>query len=513
MRKLIGRCRKEMKKLIALMLVLAMTAVLGACSTPGGTETTKAAGGTTKTEPKESAQTQSKPLEFSFMMAYWTDQPPQLEGNYLFEKFQEMLNVKIDLTLFPSANYTDKVMLKLASGDLPDVMWVSDKDVKTKAVVDAVEAGAFWDCTDLLNNDEYPNLKKAITSIMIANASIHGRVYGMPGPRPSARNGLFYRKDLFNKYSIPVPNDIDSFYEAAKSLKKNIPDIVPYSFQEMVVFFLTCSQGGYNGWGLKDGKIVPAYDTPEYKNTLNVLRKMYAEDLMNKDFTIVTGTDERALFIAGKAGMISGTYDSIIHLKDNLLNVVPDAEIGLVPVFNGTTNAQVGSAVYFLNKKMDKAKRDGIFRYFDSSLEQDILMWEYYGEENRHYKWVNGLPEYISEEASLETQNALLIFRSCAVNPVVIHWPGDDEFTKAWKKATEDYADAATRDYSSPLLSETQVELGAELNKIITDARNQYIMGIIDEAAFDAAVAEWYKRGGSKIAEEFTAAYKKSIGQ
>ena len=175
----------------------------------------------------DSSGTESEPLEFSFMMAYWVDQPLPLENNYLFEEFQNKLNVKLDLTLIPWANYIDKAMLKIASGDIPDVMWVNDATVKTKAVVDAAEAGAFWDCTDLLNSDEYPNLKWAISSTMIANATINGRVYGMPGPRPSARHGLFYRADLFDKYNIPVPHDIDSFYEAAKLLKEYEPDIIP----------------------------------------------------------------------------------------------------------------------------------------------------------------------------------------------------------------------------------------------------------------------------------------------
>ena len=149
-------------------------------------------------------------------------------------------------------------MLKLSSGQLPDVMWLSDATVKTKAVVDAAEAGAFWDCTDLMNGDDYPNLSWAITSTMKANASINGRLYGMPGPRPSARNGLLYRKDLFEKYDITAPEDIDSFYDAAKRLKENEPDLIPYSYESMIVNFLTVSQGGYNNGGFRYFNLVPS---------------------------------------------------------------------------------------------------------------------------------------------------------------------------------------------------------------------------------------------------------------
>lgn len=460
----------------------------------------------------ESNGTESEPLEFSFMMAYWVDQPLPLENNYLFEEFQKKLNVKLDLTLIPWANYIDKAMLKLASGDVPDVMWINDATVKTKAVIDAAEAGAFWDCTDLLNSDDYPNLKWAISSTMIANASINGRVYGMPGPRPSARNGLFYREDLFVKYNIPVPSDIDSFYQAAKLLKEYEPDIIPFSWKDAkVVDFLTVSQGGYNGWGLEDGKILPAFDTPEYKNTLAVLRKMFAEGLMNQDFAILQGAERQAAITSGRAGMYASVYDDYEFLQPALTAVDPNAKLGLVPVFNGVTNAQVGSALYIIPKTVSEEKRDAIFRYFDSSLTQDILTWEYFGEEGRNYTLVDGIPVFVDDAAKKDVQTTLLIYKSCAVNPVVIHWPSDSDITKTWKTATEQYAESAVRNYASPLLSETQTQKGAELDKILEDAMVQYIMGEIDEAGYDAAIAQWYSQGGTQIIEEYTAAYQKSL--
>jgi putative aldouronate transport system substrate-binding protein len=59
-------------------------------------------------------------------------------------------------------------------------------------------------------------------------------------------------------------------------------------------------------------------------------------------------------------------------------------------------------------------------------------------------------------------------------------------------------------------VSDTYSEKGSELDKIIEDARIKFIMGEIDEAGFDAAVAKWKKDGGDKIIEEYTAAYNKT---
>ena len=478
-----------MKKFVALFLTLAM--LLGMASFAAADE----------------------PTDISLMMAYWVDQPPKTENNYLFEKFQEMLNVRLDLSLYPSANYVDKAMLRLASGDLPDVMWVQDSVVKTKAVIDAAEAGAFWDCTDLLHTGKYPNLDKAITKTMVANASINGRLYGMPGPRPSARNGIVYRKDVFDKYGIEEPTDMESFYQAAKTIKEKEPDLIPFCWGGGQIIDILCvSNGGYNGYGLdENGKIAPAWNTEPYKKSLALLRQMYEEGLINSDFAIQSGSETEAAMIAGKAAMIQVAYDTYERLYNGLHEVDPEAELDIIPVLNGVTNAQVGSAVYFISAAMPEEKRDAIFQYFNDSLNQDILTWEYYGEEGRNYTLdENGIPVFIDDEKKAEVNDTNIIYKSCAVNPVVIHWPSDSGVTKRWKDATETYADAAVRNYASPLLSETQTEKGGELDKILADARTQYIMGVIDEAGYDAAVELWFNEGGTKIVEEFNIAYEKA---
>ena len=72
--------------------------------------------------------------------------------------------------------------------------------------------------------------------------------------------------------------------------------------------------------------------------------------------------------------MYASVYDDYEFLQPALTAVDPDAKLGLVPVFNGVTNAQVGSALYIIPKTVSpEEKRDAIFRYFDSSLNQDIL--------------------------------------------------------------------------------------------------------------------------------------------
>lgn len=210
--------------------------------------------------------------------------------------------------------------------------------------------------------------------------------------------------------------------------------------------------------------------------------------------------------------MLPSVYENYEVFQLSLQETDPQAQLDLIPVFNGTTNAQVGSALYLISKTVPEEKLHRIFQYFNDSLQQDILTWEYYGEEGRNYTLEDDIPTFVSDEARKEASDALLIYKSCAVNPVVIHWPSDSGITKAWKDATVKYAESCVRDYSSPLLSATQTEKGGELDKLLTDAKVKYITGEIEEAGYDAAVKEWYAQGGAQIAGEYTEAYQKSLG-
>ncbi len=42
--------------------------------------------------------------------------------------------------------------------------------------------------------------------------------------------------------------------------------------------------GAPNGWGEKDGKLVPEHQTEEYLEALNWMRKLCEEGLIKKDF-------------------------------------------------------------------------------------------------------------------------------------------------------------------------------------------------------------------------------------
>ena len=88
--------------------------------------------------------------------------------------------------------------------------------------------------------------------------------------------------------------------------------------------------------------------------------------------------------------------------------------------------------------------------------------------------------------------------------------------TELEKLSTELFKDNATfaiQNPASPYISNTAIELGNELNKIIQDATVKFIMGTASEEDWNQAVDKWLQGGGSKIIEEINADYAKSANK
>ena len=55
------------------------------------------------------------------------------------------------------------------------------------------------------------------------------------------------------------------------------------------------------------------------------------------------------------------------------------------------------------------------------------------------------------------------------------------------------------------LASDTYNANGSQLDQIMSDARIQYIVGSIDQAGWEAAIANWRTMGGDSVIEEVNA--------
>ncbi|MFE5321804.1 extracellular solute-binding protein [Paenibacillus sp. NPDC056579] len=460
--------------------------------------------------------------KFSIMSPFYSAQPPATDAsNAAFKALEDKMGVKMDVTFVPGTTYNDKLNVTLASGNLPQVMVVLDN--KNAAVINAIRSGAFWEIGPYIK--QFSNLQKYWNDQIGSNISVDGKIYGIYRDRPFARKGVIFRQDWLDNLGLQQPKTVDDLYSIAKAFTLNDPDkngkndtfglsVSDDNLVNDTTIVLETALGGFNQWGIKDGKVTPDFMTTEYMEALKLLKKLYDEKLMNQDFGAVKGTKLQENINQGKAGMYIASIDDANAKHSDLFKLNPNAKIDLVLGLEGPRGVKLPansgySGVFMFPKSSVKTEEDlkKILTYFDKNLEPDVLNLFAFGVEGVHYKIDNGNPVFTNEQLWKDQVDTLSQLR---IAPSDLTWPTESDVMKKVKKLYKEKVPNAVPSAIEPYISPTKAELGAELDKIINDARVKFIMGQIDEAGFVKATEDWRKKGGDKMIDEFTQEYNKA---
>ncbi|MEV4578964.1 extracellular solute-binding protein [Nonomuraea jabiensis] len=458
---------------------------------------------------------------------------PQGEIQQAVEK---LIGKKLNITWVPNADYNEKTNVTLASSALPDVMVIQDN--KGASFVKAAQAGAFWDLTDKL--DKYPNLKPKSDQAWL-NSKTDGKNYGIYRVRPLLRSAIMIRKDWLEKLDLKLPETTDDLYNIAKAFTEKDPDgngkkdtyglILPKwpgvnfaassPYNAIDVWF-----GAPNNYGMRDGKLVPEFDVPEFWEAQKYIKKFIDEGLTNPDWATLDTAKWDDPFIQGKGGITidvnvragslydkfkeldATTYDKKVAMAGNLKR--PDGKKFSLPFtgFNG---------IVAISKQRFRTEQqlDEVLKVLDklASKEGSILVNN--GIEGRNFKVEDGFAAKINDQdPAMKTINndvekafiQLGMTSSVGVAGEAYEWKRPSKAEQEWMKYRDEVAkldlETAVHDPSLPVISPTAVEKGATLNPIPTDARIKYLAGEISEDQFKAEIKRWYDSGGTQILAE-----------
>ncbi|WP_168120415.1 extracellular solute-binding protein [Paenibacillus sp. HB172176] len=461
---------------------------------------------------------QTKPLSISMMNIFYGTEPPK-STNQVLLKMEEYTNTKLDITWVPSTAYEDKLNVTVASGQLPQTLLVLNQ--KSTSVINSIRSGMFWEIGRYLN--DYPNLSQ-MNEQVLENISIDNKIYGIYRHRPLARYGVIYRKDWLDNLGLKEPTTIDELYEVAKAFTLNDPDgngkNDTYGIAEdknigalnQIALYL----GAPNNWGEEDGKLKPAFMYDEYKQALQLVKKMYDEKLITQDFAVANRNDQ---INQEKAGIYFSVIDDAAYKHEDLYKLNSSAVIDILQPITGPQGVRVlattgYNGVFLFPKTSVKTEEalKGVLGFFDKMGDEEMQNLFAWGIEGQHYSLSNGKPVRTEEQTLLD---------STEINPLrQMKW---DDGSKAMSgenpeivqkfgemlKANEPYA---ITDKSNPYLSATQTEVGSELTKIMDEAKTKYIMGAIDDKGWDSAIQKWLENGGQKVIDEYSAAYQAAKG-
>lgn len=441
----------------------------------------------------------------------------------VLERIQELTNTEIKFSWVPDASKEERMNTALASDSLSDIVTLTILD--NSSVRSALKSGMFWEVGPHLN--EFPNLQ-GISEDAIRSASIGGKLYGIPLQKDLARNGVVIRKDWLDNVGLEVPKTMDDLMQVAKAFTEQDPDrngvndTTGFVDRNDLIYGAFKTLGSYFGtpnvWQVsEDGKMTPEFETEGYLQTLRFMKELYDNGYINQDFAVTAKTDQQEKFAQGRAGIYVGALFDSRNLRNLSKGIQDDMELVLVNDITVTgdvseraiwaANNGIGGLLAFPKSEVkNEAELKRILQFVNDLMNEEAFALMTYGIQDVHYT---------VDDAQAVTIIDMDVWKQ-EVQPFAASRPREfgfrihdaDPLKVEADRLIAENASYAVLNPAYSLESETFNTQGSELQKIITDATYQYILGKIDEAGFQAAVESWKKSGGSKIISEYEAEYQ-----
>jgi putative aldouronate transport system substrate-binding protein len=231
------------------------------------------------------------------------------ENNRMTEWLEEQTNVHIDWELVPAGESPEeaesKLNLMLASGDIPEIIF----SIATPSQAQLYGSqGLFLPLNDLIA-EHAPRLQKMFEVYPRARdvaTSPDGTIYLMPNVEDCFQCSLAARLWIYQPWldalGLEMPQTTDEFEQVLLAFKEQDPngngqaDEIPLSgtfsldawngpldryFMNSFIY----NPGQYGGPGpwlnLQDGKVTPVYNTPQWRDGLAYLHRLYEQGLID----------------------------------------------------------------------------------------------------------------------------------------------------------------------------------------------------------------------------------------
>ena len=362
--------------------------------------------------------------ELSIMIGSHASWPYQ--EDWIFWKYlQEATNTKLTVQAVPNAEMDTKITLLMAdSKKLPDLIHAINK----KPVDSFASSGAFIAIDDYL--ESMPNYTKFWNSLpeeerdqsFMQRVSEDGKTYF-----PSTYTGKgtvvndrawLYRKDIFEKHQLEIPQTMDELYTTGQRLKELYPDSYPINMRTgFAMLDVTSAQWKpymtFNAfYDYQDETWKFGATEPVMKNIVEYWIKMIDAKLMPPDFlTMETKSWEEMM--STDRGFITADYLTRIDFFNILcrpknpgytLAVMQPPKASTSDGQHKTSKKSFDPTGYLICNTGDEKRISNAIQFVDwmySDKASELLSW---GKEGETYKTVSGKKEFIVGEDEMVRQ-------------------------------------------------------------------------------------------------------------
>lgn len=241
------------------------------------------------------------------------------EENIQFEQeIERLTGIKVTMNK-PAADYDQKLLAAIASGEKFDLLQISKEKMST-----FVEQGILTPLTDQVNGSKVlsdPNVIPANEWEQVKTKD--GQIYGVFTKYQGGTMPIV-RKDWLDELNLSEPATLDDYYNVLKAFTEQDPDgngkKDTYGLSTAGMYEL---QGFFSAAGLKqryvetaDGKLDVPYSTDAAIPVYEWLNKLFKEGILDPNFTTNDTGKMRDLFLTDRVGMIT-YWDAWVGMLNN----------------------------------------------------------------------------------------------------------------------------------------------------------------------------------------------------
>jgi putative aldouronate transport system substrate-binding protein len=518
--------KKLIRTLSIVTVVLVNLSVISGCGSASKTKSSDAAVGT---KPEA-------PTEISIMVD--TTATEVIDNtNIIWQEIEKKTNTKLNITWVPQGNYTEKLNVTLASGNMPDMTRV---DPMSPNVINTALNGAFWEVGKYVK--DYPNISKYPEDIWKNTKYPDGKNYIIPKTRPLAGAGniISFRQDWLDKLKLKMPETLDEVTNVIKTMVNSDPDGNGQKDTTGFVPFIASDGTGLGSLGglfntafgsrvstnlyEKDGTVQVAITTPEYKKAIGYLRNLYAEGLMHKDFATMKQQQVRDAGMSGKVASISENIPGSWVVSEGLRKIVPNAEFVAVSYLKNAS----GKKLHFLGNGLnggfaikkqgnDENRLKKILKFIDATASDEVWEIANYGFKDTHFTKTGDIYKQ-TEQAKKDKIGQIYMGQIASKFErffYAYNAPGIPmESIERNKKAIEEIEKVGQSDFTFGVISDTWTKYSKEYDKKLTDHLIKIILGTETLDSWDAYASKIANEDNFKKAmSELQAGYKVKMGK
>jgi putative aldouronate transport system substrate-binding protein len=451
-------------------------------------------GGPSASAPMEGKAANGLSAEISIMTEFHTPEPPGL-NNPVLKEIEKRTNTKLNIIWVSPNNWDEKQSITLASGDIPDLMKISD--ITNPLMQQMVKQGAFWDLTPFIQN--YPHLNEYPKSVW-ESTRINDKNFFIPSVRP-IEGGPFLalRKDWLDKLQLQMPTTTDEMYKVWQAFTNGDPDgngkkdTYGFNMREWSPMLDNIFNKSNGKWKLKEGKLVDITLEPATREMLVYLNKAFKEELIPRDFAVMKSSQAEELAASSKSGYTSDTILGLWRQIDIPLKTNPSADFLALTTLNGVALQSPGFlGVYLIPKKVPEDKVKKILALMDFGASEEGASLAINGIKDIHYKEVDGFKVAMKQADmdSISVSSFGKIFERFD-KYLWAYAPGmPKEIFERNKKIVDERSKVSIADPSIGLISQTGIQVGGEYNKKISDMKIKVVMGKETIEAWDSLVGK-----------------------